>query len=434
MVHLKLNSIVSRLAVALAGLAVFLSLTVWIARTCLADHVADDPTVKNLERATHLDPGNSKYHLRLARLAQYSLEDMNPELAMVQLNEAARLNPRDPQPWLELSAAQGFQGDVAASEASLRRADSLAPNLPPVQWVIGNFFLLQGNTDEAFRHFKTVLAGTPQYNKILFSTAWKATDDGEKILRELIPEKVGTEIDYLYYLLVQQQYAETEAVWKRIAASSEPFPPARAAGYIDLLITTQRPDEAALVWNDLQRMGVINPTYQARGGNLLVNGDFEEPLLKMGFDWRIGTHEGIYVGLDGSTFHSPSHSILITYSGNENVNLRHIFQFVRVSPGRPYRLTGFLKTEGITTDSGPRLEVRDAYDPTALHEFSEGLPGSSGGWSQLLLDFSTSPKTQLIIVGVARLPSKKLDSLIAGKVWMDDLSLTALPAEAARAR
>jgi hypothetical protein len=322
---------------------------------------------------------------------------------------------------------------MAASEASLRRADSLAPNLPSVQWVIGNFYLLHGDIDQAFRHFKIVLAGSRQYNQILFSTAWKATDDSAKILNELIPDQVSTEIAYLYYLLSQQQYPETEPVWKRIAASSETFPAQTASGYIDRLIGAQLPDEAALVWNDLQSKGLIKPTYQPRGDNLLVNGDFEEDLLKMGFDWRIRNHEGIYVGLDGTTFHSPSHSLLVTFSGKENVYFRDVFQMVRVSPGRSYRLTGFLKTDGITTDSGPRLEVRDAYDPSALREVSEGLTGSSGGWSQLILDFSTSPKTQLIVVAVSRLPSKKLDNLVAGKVWVDDLSLTPLPTGAARA-
>ena len=434
MVHLTLNSILSRRILALAGLVVFLYLAIWVARVCIADQVAGKPTVKNLNLAIRLDPGNSQYHLRLARMAQYSLENMNPELAMAQLTAAARLNPRDPQPWLELSAAQGFQGNAAAAEASLRRADLLAPNLPSVQWVIGNFFLLHGDVDEAFRHFKTVLAGSTQYNQILFSTAWKATGDSARILSELIPEKVATEIDYLYYLLAQKQFPEAPAVWKRVAASPETFPPERAAGYIDSLIGARLVGEAAQVWDDLLSKGLIKPTYQPRGENLLVNGDFEEDLLNMGFDWRLRPREGIYVGLDGSNFHSPSRALLITFSGKENVDFRDVFQFVRVSPGRSYRLTGFMKTEGITTDSGPRLEVRDPYDSSALQKFSEGLTGSSGGWSQAILDFATGAKTELVIVGVARLPSAKLDNLIAGKVWVDDLSLTALPTDPARAR
>jgi len=82
-----------------------------------------------------------------------------------------------------------------------------------------------------------------------------------------------------------------------------------------------------------------------------------------------------------------------------------------------------MKTECITTDSGPRLFVRDAYDPRALSKFSEDLKGDSTGWVPLLLDFKTASKTNWIVVAVVRVPSQKLDNLIAGKAWVDDVSL-----------
>jgi len=37
-------------------------------------------------------------------------------------------------------------------------------------------------------------------------------------------------------------------------------------------------------------------------------------------------------------------------------------------------------------------------------------------------------------VTVTRLPSRKLDNLIAGKVWVDDLSLTAVSTDTANTR
>jgi hypothetical protein len=116
----------------------------------------------------------------------------------------------------------------------------------------------------------------------------------------------------------------------------------------------------------------------------------------------------------------------VQFSGKQNVDYRNVLQYVKVSPGRRYRLQAFLKTENITTDSGPRLEVRDAYDPGALDKFSEALTGSTSGWTSVSMDFMTGPKTELVIVGLARLPSRKLDNLIAGKVWLDDVRLTLL--------
>ena len=131
--------------------------------------------------------------------------------------------------------------------------------------------------------------------------------------------------------------------------------------------------------------------------------------------------------LDRTAFRSPSHSLLIQFAGTHNVNYANAFEFVRVAPSRSYRLQGFMRTEGITTDSGPRLQVRDAYDPRILDAFSEDLKGDSRGWTPVLLDFKTAPQTDLIAIVVSRLPSRKLDNQIAGKVWVDDVSVAPLP-------
>jgi len=432
--ELVLKSGLLRRCLMLLEVAVFAGLTIWVSRSYVAHRVARSLTFEDLQTASRLDPGNSEYNLRLGRLAQYNVTDMNPDLAMEHLRRAAELNPRDPQPWLELAAAYGFQGRTVEAEASLRRADFLAPNLPSIQWIIGNFFLLRGDNDEAFRHFRVVLAGSNQYNQILFKTAWKATDDGQKILEQLIPDLVSTEIEYLYFLLSAKRFPEAQGVWKRIAAKGEGLAPAQVAGYLDQLIGAHFPAEAHQVWDDLKNLGLIKPTYEANSQNLLVNAGFEDDLLNLGFDWRINPVEGVNVGLDASNYHSPSHALQIRFSGKANLNYRHVRQFVLVEPGRPYRLRGFLKSEGITTDSGPRLGVQDAYDITALEKFSEMVTGTTEGWTQVILDFTAGPKTELVVVSVARLPSTKLDNQIAGKVWVDDLSLTAIPAEAERGR
>jgi pentatricopeptide repeat protein len=317
-----------------------------------------------------------------------------------------------------------FQGNIPKVEEYLRNADALAPNLPDYQWPIANFYLPQGNTDEAFRHFRAVLAGTSAYDQIVFRTAWRANDDGHKILDQLIPQKVSTEFSYLYYLLSQQLFTEALPVWKRILTGAESFTPEQAAGYIDVLIQAGRPDEAYAVWTDLQRRGLVWHAETGGSGNLLNNGDFEDELLNMGFGWRIATVEGVYAGLDQMTYHSPGHSLLVQFSGKQNLEYRNVYQYVKVEPNRAYRLETFMKTEGITTDSGPRLEVRDAYDRAALEKSTGDLTDTSHGWTDLTFDFTTGPKTSLLVVALERIPSQKLDNLIAGKVWIDDVRLT----------
>jgi tetratricopeptide (TPR) repeat protein len=404
--------------------AIFLVLAAWVSKAYIANVLASKPTVDNLEHALKLDPGSAEYHMRLGRLYEYNPPNMQLEKAQDHFRRAIQLDSYNPQTWLELAAALEFQGKIVEAGACLRQVDLLAPNLLAYQWPIANFYLLQGSIDEAFRHFRVVLAGTSQYDSNVFGLAWKATDDAGKILQQLIPERVATEFSYLNFLISGHRLNEAQAVWKRIVAGREAFSPDQSSPYIDSLIGAQRADEAYQVWTDLQKKGLIRYSSLPSEKNLISNGEFEDELLNMGFDWRIIPVEGVYAGLDTSTYHSPSHALLVQFTGKQNLHYLHVYQYVKVSPGQSYRLQAFMKTDGITTDSGPRLEVHDAYNAVALNRLTDDLTGTSDGWTSLLLDFATGPKTALIVVRLVRLPSKKFDNLIAGKVWLDDVQLT----------
>jgi tetratricopeptide (TPR) repeat protein len=403
--------------------AIFLALIRWVGKTYLANALSTRPTKGNLERAVQLDPDNANYHLQLGRLYEYDPLDLEPSKAEAHFLRAAQMVPDDAQAWLELAAAMEFEGNVAGAGACLRQVDVLAPNLPSYQWPIANFYLLQGDIDEAFRHFRVVLAGTSDYDQNVFGIAWKATDDAGKILSELIPPRVTTEFSYLNFLVSQHRLDEAQAVWQRIAASGEVFSPDQISPYIDNLILAQRPDEAYQVWSNLQQRGLIGYSSSPSQKNLISNSDFEDELLNKGFVWRIIPVEGAYAGLDTSTYRSPNHALLVRFTGKANLRYQNVYQFVKVAPGQSYRLQAFMKTEGITTDSGPRLEVTDFYDPKALDKFTDDLIGTTDGWVPLLLDFTTGPKTELVAVKLVRFPSTKFDNLIAGKVWLDDVEL-----------
>src|ERR1051326_5371438 len=176
--RLTLRNVPSRLGLILVESAAFVVLTVWTGKVYLGDVVSRRANVENLGLASQLDPDNSEYHLKVGRLYQYSLTDINPAKAIEELSRAAQLSPLDAQPWLDLGAAQEVAGRIDDASVSLRRADYLAPTQPGFQWAIANFFLLHGDTQEAMRHFKVVLAGTGEYNEIIFNTAWKAIGNG----------------------------------------------------------------------------------------------------------------------------------------------------------------------------------------------------------------------------------------------------------------
>jgi len=424
--QIAIKSKAARWLLALIELAVVLVLIVWVGKTCLAEMLANKPTIANLERAVKLDPSDAEYLLRLGSLYEYSPTDIQAGQAEDSFRRATQVDPHDPQSWLDLAAALQLQGRSDEAEACRRQVDLLAPNLPAYQWPIANSYLLQGNTDEAFRHFRLVLAGTQQYDGNVFSLAWKASDDAAKILQELIPEQVATEFSYLNFLLTQHRLDDAQAVWKRILSEREEFAASQASAYIDALIAARRPGDAYQVWIDLQKRGLIRDCSAPSAMNLICDGDFEDELLNFGFAWRVVPAEGIYAGVDTSNYHSPSHALLVQFSGKDNVDYQNVYQYVKITPGQACHLQAVMRTEGITTDSGPRLEVYDAYNPAALDKLTDDLTGSTDAWTPLVLDFVAGPKTELLVVRLKRSPSKKLDNQIAGKVWLDDVQLTLL--------
>ncbi len=397
-----------------------------ISKTYLAGAHAEKATMEDIQRAIQLDPDNAAYHLQLGSVYEYSASRAEPERALQEFRRAAELDPYNPAVWINLGGAAEFSGNIAAAEKYLRQADTLAPRLPLYQWRIGNFFLLHGDNSQAFAHFKMVLAGTREYDNAVFSTAWKASGNADEILQQLIPADLPAESSYLNYLIGKKQFVDTQGVWKRILMTSGPFPLEQAFIYIDNLIFNRLPDSAFEVWQDLQKKGVVRFAAAQSKQDLITNGGFEDDILNRGFAWRISPVDDVYAGLDNSSYHSASHALMVQFPGKQNLTYREAYQYVKVEPDKNYRLQGFIKTEGITTDSGPRVEVRDAYDPRLLDEYSESVTGTSTGWESVLLDFKTGPSTDLIVVSLTRLPSQKLDNQIAGKVWLDDLSLTPL--------
>lgn len=410
-------------AVAIA-IAIFVLLAFAVGRNYIAGAIASNLTAQNLATAIRVDPGDARYTLALGRLYQYTVLNAQPELAMKELTRTVQLNPYDARAWLDLGTGLQFQGNDSLARACMKRVDTLAPRIPQFQWALGNFYLVHNNLPEAFAHFRMVLAAIPYYDSQIFTTAWKASGDASTILSELIPQGQSVEIRYLAYLVTTNRLDDAGAVWDRMVRSGQKVPASSASLYMDVLIGAHRSAAAYKIWNSLRAMGSLPATYATTPQNLVENGDFENALLDMGFDWRVAPVAGVYVGLDDSTFHSPAKSLMVEFTGKQNLDYHNVYQYVPVEPNHSYRLTAYLKTQDITTDSGPRMEVRDPYNPALLDKFTDQVTGTTDSWTPLSLTFTTGPKTELITINVARRASEEFINQISGKFWVDDVTLT----------
>lgn len=108
----------------------------------------------------------------------------------------------------------------------------------------------------------------------------------------------------------------------------------------------------------------------------------------------------------------------------EDVNYHHLMQVVDVEPNATYRLSGYIKTANLTTDSGARIEVYDVTQGLdGPYAFAYSTPDVRGtnDWTYVEVTFTTLPTTTKVSVRLRRYSDH---GPVSGVAWFDDVSLT----------
>jgi len=378
---------------------------------------------EGIRKAIEWDPGNARYSAALAQALQNSLGGVNIQEVVDLSEQATRLSPHNASYWADMGGAYEWAGRLADAQRAYEQAQRLFPNSPDINWKLGNFYVRVGKVDEALRTFRNTLLGEPNMRWGAFDLAWRATGDSELILAEMLPPDPAIFLQYLDYLSAMQRMDEAGKAWARFLELGLRFEPQDTFRYLDALIQRRRVDELKAAWAALAERFPSRIRRHAPASNLITNGDFESEVLNGGLDWRAPVVEGVMVSVDSQVFFDGSHSLRIEFDSRHNPDYRGVFQCVPVEPNSSYRFIGYMRTRGITTDSGPRFQIYDAYDPSRLSVSTENVLGTSA-WSPHPLEFKIGPETRLLIVCVARPASHKFDNQIAGMVWIDGIGLT----------
>jgi hypothetical protein len=99
---------------------------------------------------------------------------------------------------------------------------------------------------------------------------------------------------------------------------------------------------------------------------------------------------------------------------------------VPVAGGRRYRLTALVRSAGLTSLAGPRLQVDrhgscPELDTVGTPDFRGTTP-----WTPVSLEFTTPAPCAAVNVRLKRAPSTRLDRELRGRLWLDDVRLTDL--------
>jgi hypothetical protein len=386
---------------------------------------AREGTAESFRRAAIWEPANPEYPTQIAHLAAADIASADPREMARELENSVRLGPERAINWANLGGAYELGQRIADATRAYERAVALFPKSPQINWQFANFLIRQGNVSGAVAPLREAILGDPGLRIGAFDIAWRSGIPAADVL-EFAGDRPDILSAYLDYLVETRRLDAAAVVWTRLMASPSAADFDAAFRYFDALLLARRVDGMLAVWSDLARHDPARIPRRPGNANLVFDGGFEGPILNGGFGWRTSPIEGAVVSFDDRLAHGGSRSLMIRFDGKHNLEFANVVQFVSAEPGCVYKFIGYARTEGITTDSGPRIVVYDALDHAALWVESENLVGTAG-WTEQEISFRTSAKTRLIVVQIVRPPSRKLDNLIVGTLWLDDFSLTRNP-------
>jgi hypothetical protein len=375
-----------------------------------------------IQSAIEWDPGNPQYFEAFATLMHLYADGGKPDRIVKAYETAARLSPYSAQYWADLGAAYDWAGRPNDALGAFERAQQLFPNSPDINWRLANFYIRTGKIREGLGSLRKVLLGGSVERRPVFALATSATHDTKAILDEALPPRADVFFDFLNFSAETHNIDAAEQVWGRLLELNLPFDFRQALPYLDALIEHRDSGQLARAWSTLVERFPTQMRPYTSSSDLVTNGSFELEILNGGLDWRVLPVEGAVVSVDSEDPCDGARSLRIEFDGSHNLDYGHVLQFIPVKPSTRYRFSGYMRAKGISTDSGPRFQIFDAYDMGKLFLSTENVVGASG-WLPREVEFKTGSDTRMLVVRIARPPSHKLDNRISGTLWVDRISL-----------
>jgi hypothetical protein len=381
--------------------------------------------VSDLRRAIALDPGNADYDHQLGLIYAYSFDQADLPEAVRYLRRATELNPLKAQYWSDLAEVCDTINDATCADHALQRALMLSPATPRFEWKAANHYMQTGRTDEALMHFRRVLTLDETYAHPVFQLSLRAVGDPQTILNDVMPAGTQTRLELACLVDASTQHCIdfADQLWKQIFSEGVAFKFADVRLYLENLFAAGEIKQAALVWRQLGQAGVIPGGASGDVVNLVYNGQFAHTPLGAGFDWRTDNAPYVETDFNDSSAYRGSRCLRVDYAAGRTLESEPVYELVAVVPRQSYRLRAEIRSENITSDSGPRLRVMDPKCPSCLNVSTPTTVGTTN-WHELALAFTVPSHTQVVRLSVWRARSWTFPMEISGSFWLDDVSIT----------
>ncbi len=421
------------------AIAIFACISVFCAALLIIETVdiagsetlASSMRLRSLTRAVALWPGNADFHYRTSTLLFSMSDHQDMAEALKQARMATELGPAWVRHWGQLAWVCAAAGDSHCGDSAIERIRSLAPMDPEAISLTANYYLQSGRPALALEQFRHLLQIAPDHAPDVFRVCDSAGYSTKELGEVFVAADPQIVIAYITYLaghnkLDAARQLWTELVWKADKGDLS-LTPILVAPYVDRLLQLGNGQEVQNVRLDLEKLKLL-PGAEGAEGNLVFNGDFEQLPANKGFDWRKSDASYPVINYAADNAHSGKRCMRVDFTVARNDTYLLTYQMLPLRPDSHYRLSAYVRSDGITSDSGPRLQIYDPLCRSCLDAISEPTVGTSP-WHEIHVDFSTGPTTRLGQLEVVRLPGRIFPRDITGVFWLDEVSLKLVPGE-----
>lgn len=392
-------------------------------RVVVAQTLGYSLELQDTKKAAVLDPGNERYLYALGMIALSEATDESRQSAVASLQTATKLNPNWASAWSGLAKACFGASDKACQTEAVQTSLSLAPANPEYLWNAALYDVMDGDWQAATSRLKKYLGMRPDRELDAYRLLLSGSADPQLVWTGLLGRADARQrVQYLGFLVQAGQPDAAYRFWTDMQHSTAPVKLEDARLYVDSLLVSGQSAAAADIWSKLVRTNAEHGIVQIEPGNLIYNGSFEQTPLGYGLDWRYQKVPYLAVDLASSPGYHGDHALELDFTVADNGNYEPLNQLVPVRPSTTYELSAMVRSEGVTSDSGPRLAVSQPGCADCAVVSTRGTTGTTP-WHPDGVTFTTGPTTDLVRISVLRPRSRNYPADIIGKVWFDAISL-----------
>jgi len=202
--------------------------------------------------------------------------------------------------------------------------------------------------------------------------------------------------------------------------STTPPSPESMGFYFSFLQSEKQFQELRRKWSEAwAAQGPGSEEYET-GENYVWNGHFERPLASGVLDWTIRVPDGVKWSLDRHRENGFSTALKLEFDGNHNLEFNGLTQQVVVGAARQYRFSFRARADRISTDQGLFLQITDVGRRVL---FESDQVNGTVPWREYTGAFLLSENIQVLQLWLRRNQSRRIDSLISGTFFLDDVRL-----------